>query len=352
MCSPAHPAAVGSRLWCVLTPAESLEALLYRRPVRRVQRVQRSRGIFFRNLGQARGIPQEAVPKKGASPEGARSLRQTRAQSMEEQTDPSTLPRAAQVHRSLQLEAKAAANAGSAPEWLVEFEQRSEAAAVDRLAADSDLLYRLQVVAFTGPDWDYFVHIIAKYGLQVLYAWIRMGVIVQKCRQRGIVRGLPPGEFAGPLQHVDAEDLASDTTSVAINTFRDEVLMKNRWQPDGGASLKTFFIGQALWRYPDVNASWRRQLGRSPWLVTDPIVLPDSRPADDPENVVVERMMLPVAAEGLDPNTLKVITMNVAGFSHAEIASELGDGANAKTVENLLYRHKVRQGNLRQQKGA
>lgn len=185
-----------------------------------------------------------------------------------------------------------------------------------------------------------------------MYAWIRKGVIVQKCRERGIVRGLPPGEFAGSLRHDDAEDLAIETVSEALNVFRDEVLMKHRWRPDGGASLKTYYVGQALWRYPVVNARWRRGLDRSPWLVTDPMVLPDRAGFADTEELVTDRMMLPVAAEGVDPRTLKVLAMNVAGFTHAEIATELGGDANAKTVENLLYRHKERQEKLRRQKGA
>lgn len=307
---------------------------------------------FSEILAWREGYPGNRSLRRAQAPKGLAPFDQAKPQPMDEPTDTRALPRAAQVHRSLQLEAAAAGTAGLVPEWLFEFEKRTEAKDVDRIAADRDLLYRLQVAAFAGPEWDYFADIIVRYGFPVMYAWIRTGVVVEKCRQHGIERGLPPGKFAGRIQHADADDLAIQTVAEAVSYFRDVVLMRNKWRPDGGASLKTYFIGQALWRYPVVNARWRRELDRSPWLVTDPIVLPDARPRSEPEDLVVDRMMLPVAAEGVDAKTLKVVAMDVMGYSHAEIAAELGAGATAKTVENLLYRHKVRQKKLRQQKGA
>ncbi len=64
----------------------------------------------------------------------------------------------------------------------------------------------------------------------------------------------------GGFDQETRQDLAIDTVVAALSAFRDEVLnlKENRWNPAKGASLKTFFIGQCKWQFPNVCQKWRR----------------------------------------------------------------------------------------------
>lgn len=124
-----------------------------------------------------------------------------------------------------------------------------------RLRADSDLVMRLGLVGYTGPEWDAVAERLAGYGLRVLTAWILNGTIKAKCVEKG---------WAGPW-HEDlrdyelASDLATLTVVVALTKFRDSVLIPGRWSPNGGASLATYYVGQCLLRWGNVYQEWARE---------------------------------------------------------------------------------------------
>lgn len=238
------------------------------------------------------------------------------------------------------------------PDWLVDFDQSSEATALDRLAADQEVLLQLQLEGYEGEAWLYFREVLARYGFAVLRAWIYKGKIVERCLEKGIRRGLPRGADAGPLGRDAADELGGETVAVAINAFRDEVLKKNRWDPSRGpgrtASLKTFFIGQCLIRYPEVFRRWKREQGTDrPGLPPDA----DFGQVEGVEATVVQRDELETAAKTVDSRTFRVLELRSMGFPHAEIASMLGDGTSPKGVEMLLYRHEQRLKRKRDQGG-
>jgi hypothetical protein len=129
-----------------------------------------------------------------------------------------------------------------------------DAARLDRLLADRDLVERLAAAGYVGREWDYVAAELIKYGYAVLIAWMRSGVIWRRLADKNIA-GLP----APPPWEWNEEtwnDLAGATLVIAVEKFRDTVLASGRWKPDGGASLKTFFIGQCLFRFPNPYRSW------------------------------------------------------------------------------------------------
>lgn len=138
----------------------------------------------------------------------------------------------------------------------------------ERLAGDAELVMWLALNGFQGRDYDEFANELAKYGLGVMVAWIRKGVIFGKCRDRGIV-GLPEPP-TGALTAPDiAEELAYETVARALAYFRSRVLMTGKWNPAKGASLKTYFIGQCLFQFRDVYRAWRQQEFATALLVDD-----------------------------------------------------------------------------------
>jgi hypothetical protein len=221
--------------------------------------------------------------------------------------------------------------------WLVDFEG-VVADEVDRLAADDRLYQTLAATAFTGPGWDRFSDALARYGLQVLRAWIGTAKIFALCRDRGY-----PTERRIRLDEETVADLATGTVAAAIAAFRDSVLPKGRWDPTRGASLRTFFIGQCLMRFP-------REYGR--WLKDNPPMqlvpeLGDAAATDpdaDPAHVAEVRALLSevVAASPRAKALAKILALQTAGFSQDEIASRLT--LSVGSVESALYRHRKRVG--------
>jgi hypothetical protein len=201
------------------------------------------------------------------------------------------------------------------------------------LEADAELVTGLMLRGYAGRPWAKFANALAEYAVEVLRAWIASGAIFAKCRAKG-VRGL------GALQlHArdddDAIEIAGMTVAVALVAFREKVLIPGRWRPDRGASLKTFFIGQCLFQFPDAYRQWAREMHGVPLdLQANVGDLALVHPPAAPTSVVAElRRHLRVLAHDEAPALNVMVEM---GFSHNEIAATTGQ--TPKAVELKIYR--------------
>lgn len=126
--------------------------------------------------------------------------------------------------------------------------------------------------------------------MDVLRAWMRRGTIYDKCaRQSHPIERAP----AGALDEDEIESMAGMVVAIALRHFRDDVLSKDVWDPDKGASLTTFFVGQCLMRFPEV---WR------PWLTSArrriAAIKSSARTFDDaPMKAVDEDVLLSMASD-------------------------------------------------------
>ncbi len=139
--------------------------------------------------------------------------------------------------------------------WLQDFERGEAARRLDRLTADQDLVTRLALQQYEGPEYDLFQTELAKYGLDVITGWLVRGVIFAKCKERGF-GGLPalPGDSLRDRDTVAG--LAGKTVAKALVHFRRDVLLRGRWLSSRGATLKTFFVGQCLIRFANIYRAW------------------------------------------------------------------------------------------------
>jgi DNA-directed RNA polymerase specialized sigma24 family protein len=212
------------------------------------------------------------------------------------------------------------------------------------LLGDVELLMALEFSGFAARQWDPVATEFARYGLGVLRAWIAKGTVYGRVRAMWGF-GVP----AAPVEWLDEdaiEAVATDTVLVALDKFRTEVLMRHRWDPAKGATLKTFFIGQCLFRFANVYMRWYgAERGRRRHVIAaEPHLLETVPSLGRPDLVVVGRAL---AAEALTQVTVdraqRAFVMNAAGFSHREIATALGV-ADERSVENLLghQRRKIR----------
>jgi hypothetical protein len=124
-----------------------------------------------------------------------------------------------------------------------------------RIADDVNLITWLALNGFEGPSYEEFASELAKYGFAVIKAWIMKGVIFVRCREKGL-GGLAEPPLGVLTERDVADELASETVAKALRHFRDDVLMTARWDAARGASIKTFFIGQCLIRFPNIYRSW------------------------------------------------------------------------------------------------
>jgi DNA-directed RNA polymerase specialized sigma24 family protein len=236
---------------------------------------------------------------------------------------------------------------GLLPEWATEASAIKGADHVDRLAADFELVTELGWRNFQGPEYEYFQGELVKYGMAVLTAWIRRGLIFHYCKQRGY-GGLPAAP-AGAFDDTGlVEDLVLETVGKALMHFRDDVLVKGRWDYRKGASLRTFFIGQCLIRFPNAYNDWRRHdLERLP-------VRPVREPLEyleryDPsvEQLVVDQVYGDQILGQMKPLDRRIFAMIREGMTQSDIAAELG--ITTKTVERAVANQRDR---MRKERGA
>lgn len=124
--------------------------------------------------------------------------------------------------------------------WLEEFCDLTAARRLKQLEADTARLDRIMWTGYVGREWGDTVDWLCDYGSSVISAWARRGLLPAKVRARRL-GGLPATKmFRDP---VEARSLANETVTRAIRSFRDDVIPR-RWDPNRGASLRTFFIGQ------------------------------------------------------------------------------------------------------------
>lgn len=208
---------------------------------------------------------------------------------------------------------------------------------VDRLAGDVSVYRDLRSAKFVGTEQALFEDALARYGFAVIGAWISHGVMEQKCREKWQLRNL--SELEGiKLTARDVEELTMDTVAAAVEGFRNNVLARGKWDPKKGAALRTFFIGQCEFQYPDVARRWKRQRRD---LLTDS-ALDDAQLGRLTHSVLgnaeADVIQADSIAEHLSPvkrDDAKIaLVMRSHQYSNSEIAQELG--TTVKTVEGLL----------------
>jgi DNA-directed RNA polymerase specialized sigma24 family protein len=211
-----------------------------------------------------------------------------------------------------------------------------------RLAADDQLVRLLEWEGFDGPESEKLYRALMEYGTAVIGAWLQSGGILAKCREKGV--RVPDGEIADELlsSSTEREDITTDTIARAVVGFRDNVLKPHKWSSARGATLKTFFIGQALMRFANEYRDWLRARRKRPQ--TEPLegalahaVMPS------PEAALLRREELHAELMGVrDRRVRQIVVLHALGYRHKEIA-ELLDLGSDKVVETQLYRLRKRE---------
>jgi DNA-directed RNA polymerase specialized sigma24 family protein len=211
---------------------------------------------------------------------------------------------------------------------------------LERVANDEHIVAALELDDWQGPAWGEFAEALVAYTYQCLLAWIRSGLIVVRCRERGIP--LPPG-FVMSLSEDEAEQLTEEVLADAVLGFQ-ELLRQGRWSPEGGASLRTFFVGQCITRFPNLYRVWLRDRRPTSWAPLSELDENSARVAYarqvDPADAAIAAVELQRASDELDERTLHAVVLQQMGYQLVEIAELLDE--NPKAIEMALYHHRRR----------
>lgn len=208
---------------------------------------------------------------------------------------------------------------------------------VDRLVGDAELNSHLRAAGFAGREYEYFQTELARYGVAVLTKWLRTGELAAKCAEKGI-KGVPqlqPGLFDDRDQ---AQELAGEIVAVALRHFRSDVLLRDRWDPARGASLKSYFIGQCLLRAGNVTRRWIRH--DAPQTRTVEMTEATVDVIGEFEDDVIRAIAAQQILRGSTQRTRQVLTMVMLNYRQSEIAAQLG--MTPKTVERILAHQRDR----------
>jgi hypothetical protein len=201
----------------------------------------------------------------------------------------------------------------------------------DRRQADIEIVEVLKAEDFDKDSvaWLALADRLARYGNSVLVAWAVTGELRARAKRYPGGHRLPEGLR---LDVGDARSLANEVLAKSLENFRTRSL--RQWDPNGPASITTWFIGRCLLDLPDVFPGWfRRELRPLPVEVGEPCCWQQGA-EDTTACDLVDEML------ENDPVLRKVIEQREAGYTWAEIASQLGTTETA--IKSKVHRAKNR----------
>lgn len=206
---------------------------------------------------------------------------------------------------------------------------------LDRLLGDSDLLYRLQVSGYAPEEWRRPSEEFGRYGYDVLVGWMFTGRIWHEVFRK---TGRHPRRPDNPFDEDTIRQLCADTVINGLEAFLENVLKNNKWDPQRGASLKTYFVGQCCFQFENVLRSHYRQLKRNREdVVKDPSDWEELQGTNEGADARILRHELKsdALATVSSAKARDAFALQWLGYSEAEIAERLGE-PDEKTIENML----------------
>lgn len=218
---------------------------------------------------------------------------------------------------------------------------------LDRGMTDQQLVEEMAATKFTGSQYERFANELSRYGIEVLKAWMRSGeIFVRTAAAHG--HGLNPTGFELEDLHRDADardQLATMTVATALPRFREQALVNGGWRFDGGASLKTYFMGACLGVFANEfrkrRGAQRRRARDRPWSDEEITNFRDNTTVTDPAVIAVRTMTVRERLQGRDPQTQAIVLYDSYGYTHKEISDLITERFGEKSVraiEGVLHR--------------
>lgn len=208
----------------------------------------------------------------------------------------------------------------------------------DFIAADKKLVEELQKTSFGSPAWREVSHALASYGLPVMQYWLASEGIFVLCQRRRFGLQRPAREH---WARADLEGLANEVVAHGLKRFK-RALQDGAWDPGGGATLRTFFMGACVLEFPNLYRKfWLRTDSKSSKLEKPESDIVAGSSSPDPGEVVAMRIEIQEALRNIpDDATRTAVILHWEGYSYREIGEFLD--LSHRAVEGLLRRQRER----------
>ncbi|NYD51769.1 DNA-directed RNA polymerase specialized sigma24 family protein [Actinomadura luteofluorescens] len=129
-----------------------------------------------------------------------------------------------------------------------------------RRQGDVELIEALRATQFAGRIFDLFCAEYAEYGCNIMISLMRSGEIISRCARMPAHRPRPlPISETPRWSEEDIREMADETVTLALKVFVERALRQGGWDPNGPASLRTYFVNCCILQYPNVFSRWRGQ---------------------------------------------------------------------------------------------
>ncbi|MFF6914514.1 hypothetical protein [Streptomyces sp. NPDC012466] len=163
--------------------------------------------------------------------------------------------------------------------WQTRDRHHAKRRGSERCTDDRELLARLQDARFEGLLLEQLVNDLWQYGWRCLRRWMRDGTITAQCKTKGIPLTCFDNETTELQRSSELrEDLAATAVGDAVRYFVETSLPCGYWKPHKGASMRTYFIHDCLYRFRNAFNEWARPRRRMMEALAQPY-LDDDWPA-------------------------------------------------------------------------
>lgn len=217
-----------------------------------------------------------------------------------------------------------------------------------RLDADQRLVDILRGDGFEGPRYDKAASRWWSYGWRTMVKWTSTGEVFRRSRQAG--RPVPADMITTAWSQDDRHQVATDSVIGGMELFREHALIQAKWNPQGGASLPTYFVGATIRAFRPAYKTWFRsqQMGQAE-LDTGPghetsdepqREIPDQRAADPYYTAATLDELRRILPHITDPQVLDGLGWRALGYTQAEAAERIG--LTEKALERRVSRVRAR----------
>lgn len=225
---------------------------------------------------------------------------------------------------------------------------QDEAGCLGRCSADARLVDILRADNFQGPRYEKTTSRLMEYGWLTINKWTRSREIFTHAQRAG--RAIPLHMTAPDWDADDRSEVATETVVAGLDLFLEHGLIRGKWNPSGGASLSTYFVGACIRSFPIVYKRWFRgvQIGQAELDL--PSSDPDGAPSD--RDIPDQRATDPFYAAAThdeikrilpyvtDSKVRRGLALRALGYTQQQAAAEVG--LSEKALEGRIGRLRTR----------
>jgi hypothetical protein len=223
-----------------------------------------------------------------------------------------------------------------------------EAGRASRRAAEARIVDILRTDNFQGPRYEKTTTRLMEYGWLTINKWTGTGEIFAQSRRAG--RPVPL-RMTAPDWDADARsEVATDTVVAGLDLFLEHGLIRGKWNPYGGASLATYFVGASIRSFRTVYIRWFRgvQVGQAeldlppsdPDGASSDRDIPDQRATDPFYAAATHDEIKRILPYITDTKVRRGLAFRALGYTQQQAAQKVG--LTEKALEGRIGRLRAR----------